>query len=284
MTRRTFGITVLVALCATLSWPAFASGRLVYRLALSPPADVLKAEGDGKNAYANLVKERMLRRFKAAGVKEAELRIASPTTVMVETGWDHPRGWMEALMTAPGRVELRRVTPNAVRWLDVASTIPDGIELRGDETPNLWSARRSDLTRYVARYSVPNGYVTVFPEAGGFRSVTLGELVADERQVKSAKPQRSATGVAFLNVLWEASVGASLAASHVSEVEQVAIVLDGELVAFAAAKYFLDNAPVQVAVPEGAVADDRSQRDLWVRQVAGRLAAPLPASIVVLKE
>lgn len=281
MTRTTFAVLLALVLIPTL---AFAGGRFVYRLAVNPPAKVAQAEGDAKLAYVQQAGERLEKRFAAAAVKEYELRYSSPTTLVVETGWDHNKGWMEALMTSPGKLEIRRVTPDRPQWLGLVRTLPDGIELRGDEPPHVWSANRRQLQKFLSRVTLPNGALEVFPDDGGFRSVSLGEIVATERQLRSAEARQSATGESFVALTFHDAVGASLAAAHVSEVENVALVLDGELVGFVPAKSFLDRSLVRVAVPDGAVPNDRSQRDLWARQVAGRLAAPLPIAIAVLKE
>ena len=187
-------------------------------------------------------------------------------------------------MTAPGKVEVRRTTPSKPDWLGFARELPEGIEIRGDLPPYLWSAKRGTLSQFLARVSLPDGALLVFPDDNGFRSVSLGATVATERQIKGVKARQSSTGGSFVSVDFETAVGASLAAAHVSEVEPVAIVLDGELVAFVPAKSFLEHSPIRLSVPDGAVPNNRAQRDLWVRQVAGRLAAPLPIAIAVLKE
>ncbi len=284
MTRRLVAL-LLVLVLAGVALPAFAGGRVVYRLALQPPPEVLAADSKAaKNSFADIATERLRKRFEAASVKEFEFRMSTPNTLVIETGWNHERGWLEALMTAPGKVEIRRVTPEKPNWLTLAAQIPAGVELRGDDPPYLWSAQRSALAAFLARITLPNGRLTVFPDPGGFRSVSLGEIVATERQIKAVQALRSSTGTSFISIDFETAVGASLAALHVSEVEQVAIMLDGELVAFVPAKSFLEHSPVRVSVPEGAVPDDRVQHDLWIRQVAGRLAAPLPIAIAVLKE
>lgn len=279
-------LVALFVLVVLLLVPALATagGRIVYRLGVEPPKEVLQGEGESKNAYAELTAERLRKRFVAAGIKEFELRTASPTTLFLETGWDHDRGWMEALIASPGMLELRRVTPGKPNWLGLARQIPEGIELRGDHPPYLWSARRSALQTFLQRITLPNGRLTVFPDEGGYRSVSLGEVVATQRQVKRASAQQSSTGAPFIAIDFETAVGASLAVAHVSEVEQIAIVLDGELIGYVPAKSFLDRATVRLSPPQGAVPDDRVQRNLWVRQVAGRLAAPLPIAIAVLKE
>lgn len=265
--------------------PAWAGGRIVYRLGLQPPKEVLQAPSrEAKQSFSDIATERLRKRFEAAAVKEYEFRMSSGNTLVLETGGNHDPAWLEALMTAPGRVELRRVTPDKPGWIGLARQLPADVELRGEHPPFLWSASRSKLESFLGRISMPDGALTVYPDSNGYRSVSLGEVIATERQIKGAQVRQSSTGAPFVLVDFERAVGATLAAAHVSDVEQVAIVLDGELVAFVPAKSFLERAPVRLSPPDGAVADDRMQRILWVRQVAGRLAAPLPIAIAVLKE
>lgn len=281
--RRLLSALVLVAL-SSLAIPALASGRIIYHLVLDPPKEVMHASGDARTSFAQMAIDRLQKRFKAASVREVEFRAVSPSMLTVETGWDHERPWMEALLTAPGKLEVRRTTPDKPDWLGLARHLPAGVELRGDQPPYVWAAKRSTLRSFLGHISLPDTHLTVFPEDGGFRSVSLGEVVATERQLKASEARRSSTGAPFVHMEFDPAVGASLAAAHVSDVEKVAIVLDGELVGFVPAKAFQERAQVRLSVPPGAVADDRTERDLWIRQVAGRLAAPLPITIAVLKE
>lgn len=275
---------VLVVLLLLLPITAAATGRLVYRVGLEPPAEILSKEGPARLAFAEAAAQRLKQRLAAAGVKDAELRVASPSTVLVETGWEHERAWMEALLTSPGQLELRLAMADRPNWLELAAQIPAGIELRGERAPYLWAPSRSTLQGFLGRVQQPGVYLTVFPDEGGFRSVSLGDVLATHKQIRSAHARRSPTGASFVAVDFENAVGASLAAAHVPEVELIALVLDGELIAFVPARAFFERTSVRISVPEGAVPDDRTQRDLWIRQVAGRLAAPLPVAIAVLKE
>lgn len=276
---------LLFALLLIAPQGASANGRVVYRLAIKPPPLVAAADGEARLAFARVAEERIRARLEAAGVKEHLLKVQDATTLTLETGYNHERPWMVALLTARGHLEVRPVVEGKPDWLQLARTVPAGIELRGDNPPYLWAASRRRLQTWLKRISLADAVVKVFPdEGGGYRSISLGKEYGTHRDIADVTVHQSTTGAPFVSLEFDPAVGARLAASGASDVQRVAIVLDGDVIGFARAKSLMSQTPVRISVPSGAVSDDRKARHLWVRQVAGRLAAPLPIPIAVLQE
>ncbi len=279
--RTTVFVFATVFLWTALAW---AGGRTVFRIALEPPKRILKADGEARKMFARMTAERLEKRLTAAHVKEFELDVVDSTTLKFETGGDHDPAWLEALLTSPGTVGFHTVLEDEPDWLTLARTMPDGLEIRGTKTPYVWSASRSRLSRWLERITLADAAVSVFPEDGGFRTITLGDAIGSRRDVESTRVGRSNTGVPFVEMELQGRVAARLAEGTRSAVQNVAVVLDGEVIGFVRAKTLKSQNRIRLPVPEGAVADSRKERRAWVYQVAGRLAVPLPISIAVLKE
>ncbi len=276
---------LLVVLLMTL-FPvlAFAQGRTVYELGLKPPKLAESAQSKvAKEAFADLAAERLRRRLTAAGIKEFELSVTDPATLRLETGVEKSSAWMEALIASPGKFELLPLASEDPPWLELARTIPEGVEIRGMETPYVWSADRAKLTSWLRRIATGKLRVELFPEDGGFRTISLQEAVATESAVRSVKVE-STRGSKFVRVVLDPRLRAQLAARAESGVERFAMVLDGELIGFGSFKELESRGWLRLAPPPGAVSDSRELVDDWVHQVAGRLAAPMPVPVAVLEE
>lgn len=281
MSRLRFLVLLLIVAVAI---PAAAAGRRTWRLGLRPPAEVLAKDGEARKVYADLAAERLRKRLTAAGIKEFVISIEDASTLRLETGVDADEAWMEALIASPGRAELRPVLANQPDWLELASQMPAGIEIRGGEETWVWSAKRWPLQDWLRRLALPDVAVKVFPSDAGYRSYTLGEPLASERDVRGVEVRQSAAGEAFATVTFDPAIAARLAGSSLSGVEQCGLVLDGEVIGFVPTETLKTENRVRLSAPQGAVPDQRRYREAWVQQVAGRLAAPLPVPIAVLKE
>ena len=287
MTAIARALLIVTLFAALLGAPArgFADNRVTYTLALNPPKAVLQAKSaDARRSYADLTEQQLTLRLEAAGVKEFAFHPNRAGTLVMETGWGHDPAWMEALLTAPGQVDLREVRPAKVDWLPLASTMPEGIEVRGDEVPYLWSSSRDRLQKFLARITIAEGKVLVFVEDGGFRSVTLGASLGSRKQIARSSARTTPRGGSFVELQFADSVRGRLADTSAVGVEKVAIVLDGEVVGFVSAKSIRERTASRLAAPNEVVRSDRAAQALWVRQVAGRLAASLPIAVAILKE
>lgn len=282
MKARTAALIFAIAFFSSaLAW---AGGRTVYRIALDPPKKILNAEGEARTMFARMTGERLEKRLTAAQIKEYEVDVVDSTTLTVETGVERDPAWMKALLTSPGELSIHVRIHDKPDWMTLARTMPDGLEIRGSKSTYVWSASRGRLEKWIARIALSDATVRVFPEDNGFRTVTLGERVGTRADVRDVRVARSDTGVPFVEMTLQSRVAGRLAAEPRSEVQEVAVVLDGEVIGFVRTKTLKSQNRLRLPVPRGAVADSREARTAWVNQVAGRLAAPLPIPIAVIEE
>ena len=277
-----FILFVALLLLPALVW---AADRKVWKLGLRPPAKILRVDNiDARQAYARVAVTHLAKRLRAAGIKEFSLTVVDASTLHFETGVDRDEGWMAALLTAPGSLQLRPVRAGVPNWVELASSLPVGVEIRGEKEPWLWAPQRDLLEPWLARVSLAGVTIETMPDEGGVRTISLGETLGTERGVRDVRVDRSTTGAPYLEVTLDGATGARLAALAGSGVEQVAIVLDGEVIGVVRTSTLRADQRLRISVPDGATADTRTLRQAWVEQVAGRLAAPFPVPIAVLKE
>jgi len=278
------GAALVVAVLAAA--PALAKGRNTYRLVIGSAKSHEPLSPAARKKFAKLVATRLEKRLHAAGVKDFNVSVVDGHTLSVEAAGAWDRSWMRAVLTAPGKLELRPLSPHQPNWLELAGQMPKGVEIRGGQSSptHVWSASRKTLEKFLARVAFSHGELAVYPaNGGGWRSLSLGPPVATRESLTSARAETTSRGTTFVALAFASSVSARLAAASTSEVKQSAVVLDGEVVAVVDDRGLADHR-IQLTAPRGAVGSGRDEQKAWAFQIAGRLAAPLPIPIAVLEE
>jgi hypothetical protein len=131
------------------------------------------------------------------------------------------------------------------------------------------------LVEYLRRVALADRVVETFPAAGGWRSLAIGQNeVASRSDLKAARASRSQVGTPFVTLTFQNAIGQSGAGERSS---RHAVILDGEVVGIVESRGD-PSAQVSLTYPRQR-ADLETQR-AWARQIAGRLAAPIPIKVV----
>jgi preprotein translocase subunit SecD len=256
--------------------------------------DVPSADSDNpdvrrqsRKKIAERVIERIRERLNAAQVKYTNVHIVDGGTVVVESDPDFDRQLLEALIFPPGNFALRPVVPSGRRWTDLTAEMPAGVELRAGDDPldsdsaYAWSRSRRTLQSFVDEVSMPEGEVAVYPAEGGWRTVTLGEAIVTDANVSETEIRRVQTGSPFVSVSLSSGgdIGPSDGPAERRD-RRLAVVLDGEVVALLK-ENALAGQTLSISAPDHMSGANATMR--WARQVAGRLAATMPVSLVPMQ-
>jgi len=233
-----------------------------------PLRESLGPSKDRKSRMADIAKERLLSRLDTARVNDAVVKVLPSGDLAVEFRAKETLDWYRGLLLSPGNVEVRPVYTYGFNWMSLASDLPTSVEFRG-ENPQpdfLWSNDRTALEETIKRIKTPEFVFAVGPDTAGWRSYTLGQAVGGSAELKKVKVRKSSGGMAYVTLSISTSVVDRLAASELSEVQDWAIVLDGEVVSVVP-KETLFKGKLELTAP--ARLTSREESATWARQVAG---------------
>jgi hypothetical protein len=236
-----------------------------------------------KGRMADIAKERLALRLVAAHVNDAVIKVLPSGDLAVEFRAKETLDWYRGLLLSPGNVEVRPVYTYGFNWMSLASDLPKSIEFRG-ENPQpdfIWSNDRSALEKTIARIKTPDFVFVVGPDSAGWRSYTLGQPIGGAVDFKKVRVRKSSGGMAYVTLSVATTMVDRLAASELSEVQDWAIVLDGEVVSVLS-REDLVKGKLELTAPQRLTS--REESATWARQVAGRLAAQMPVPIAVMQE
>lgn len=276
---------VFVVLTVVLPTLALAADGVKWTLTLGDPLrDTMGPSSERRQKMAELAATRLERRLKVAQVNDAVVKRLASGDLTVAFKARQPEEWYRGLLLSPGTVEIRPVLADGFNWMQLAAELPPAVELRGlnPQPDYIWSADRTTLESVVRRTAAPAMVFSVGPAEVGWRSYALGTAnVLKGEELRDARVSRSGAGNSYVSLGVATTVADRLAAAELSEVKEWAVVLDGEVVSLVSKDALLTGkleltAPVRLTNREDSAA--------WARQVAGRMAAPIPVPIAVLQE
>lgn len=233
----------------------------------------------------NEMKSRIETRLEAGRIKHSIVSVADDNTVRVKLRKKRPASWYIALLASPGHFSIRAVRSGAINWPALNELITEDVEIRSEvdaaEETYLWSAERNSLTEIIKRVHLPGLITAVAPDSTGWRTHTLGQTIATRSDLLESNEQLSPLGVPFLTVKLSSSIAAELADARRSEVKQLGVVVDGEVVGLVSPGS-LEGFKIELTAPHRA--STRDDQRAWAAQIAGRLAASIPISIAVIEE
>lgn len=221
------------------------------------------------------------KRLTAAGVKKFQVESKPHGVILVQAHSTMERDALSALITSRGQLDIRPVMQSGNDWQSIVSALPAGIELRQDiesldaQNAYLWSATHSTLNVFLSQISVPATLFAVYPSDGGWRSLTLGEPVTTQNNLAQAQTKTTPSGVPFISLEFHQ-------AFIRSQNQDMALVLDGEVITIISAKHERAISRIELASPP--YLQSRNAQTAWVTQVSGRLAAYLPLLVAELKD
>lgn len=279
-------ILALTLLVVAAMWPPLllAVEPVKWKLTLGDPLrESLGPSIERRGRMADIAKERLTVRLDVAHVNDAVIKVLPSGDIAVEFRAKESLNWYRGLLLSPGNVEVRPIFTYGFNWMSLASDLPPSIEFRG-ENPQpdfLWSSDRTALEKTINRIKTPQFVFAVGPAPAGWRSYTLGEPVGGSADLKKIKVRKSSGGLAYVTLSIATTMVDRLAASELSEVQDWAIVLDGEVVSVVP-KETLFKGKLELTAP--ARLTSREESATWARQVAGRMAAQMPVPIAVIQE
>lgn len=256
------------------------SAQTNLRLVVSDPSEVSEGKSPKRQAHLNqMVLEALQKRTEAAGMRGTQVTNAgSDLKISVPKKWK--RSFIDPIVLAPGRLEVRALSPMAVDWVQKASQLPVGVELRGAAEPFLWSADRRILDQVAEKFSTPTEMVVVAKHPEGWRTYSGTQVLGREADIDVAKADRSPNGGAFISIRFRTSMVDRLATPAFLDVKTWLVILDGEVLGLVSSTA-LATGSIELSAPVSLPSDGQRQ---WVSQVAGRLAAPLPIPVAILPE
>jgi len=230
--------------------------------------------------------KRIERRLDAARVKHSEVSARGQSAIPGKLKPSRPLRWYKALITSPGKLEIREIRDGAIAWTALTSILGDDVEIRSEaesaSNTYLWSPSREPLAKVARRVHLPGISVVVAPgQEAGWRSYAVAETLATNEDLKEVQRQISPVGAPYVTLVLSGSIADRLAAAGPSNVQRWGVILDGEVLGLVQASA-LRTHRVELTAP-GRVATRDAER-AWASQVQGRLAATLPLPIAVLEE
>lgn len=300
---------------SAVSWPATAFSVLAVALVVGAPGigvGVAEAFGGGDRVeftvtvdtdertedpdvaarktgqVAAEVVDRIEQRLDAIDVKHHEIEAEGADLRVVVFGDYDPRV-IRAVVIPDGRLEIRPVMVDASPWLDVAQDLPAGVELYNEPgaiDPNsffLFSLTPRQLHRAIDLVSPDDQVIEVYPHEDGWRTLRLGPALATHEDVRDVGMDRNPAGAPFVRASLEAEAAQQIrSGAQYRGARQLAMVLDGEVVALETFSERSFSESLTIQPPEHF--DSTTAERQWARQVAGRLAVPIPVRLAELQE
>lgn len=291
-------VAAMTALCVALGALAASTSlargadKKAAKLAVLVP--VPESSGEGGEEYerarleqrTELAAKRVRKRLETARVKHFSVEIDKPHTLRISAHGGISEGLLAGIVVPQGHFELRPVERIGQKWTRSTNALPEGVELRqieGSVSPNdayLWSASRRSLHRAMASASFDGVELFSYPAANGWRTLALGESVADHGDIGEASIQEGKTGEPYVRLQFDKAIS-TVHVSHRKR-RQWAAVLDGEVVATFTRDDESFSGNLNLTAPDHL--NSEPARRAWAQQVAGRLAAPIAVQIVELDE
>lgn len=237
-----------------------------------------------RKQLAQTVAKRIKRRLFAAGVKSATVKPGLHGEIAINViGKKYTKSWLESIVVPPGQLGIHPRVDAGDWWKDLTSDLPKGVRLRqprGQDASQayLWSTDDKVLRGYLKRITLPDVRLGVLPHKKGWRSVVYKAPVLNEAYLNQASAVTSKTGRPFVALTFKNKAQTVWAKQTA---KQYVVVLDGEVLSSMGKPSATTNLQLKLMCP--GIQLIKAQRTC-VRQITGRLAAPIPIRLVTLKE
>lgn len=256
-------------------------------------ADVPVPEGTSESnadaareELAKQIAERIRARFEAAQVKYARVDIEDGI-ITVKVGGDVTSRLAAGIAFPRGDAQLRPVVEVGGQWQERLADVPEAVELRqGDrlldrDDAYLWSPERAPLQSFVEDVSLPGAEAFVYVGGDGWRTMALGPPALTTSDIRESRIEFVQNGRPYVALELTQTGRQDLERRSETGDRRWALVIDGEIVTVLQHLKFTEGA-LLVSTPKHLSSDDASLR--WARQVAGRLAAPIPVPLAELSD
>lgn len=229
-------------------------------------------------------------RLDALGVKNHRVRLNNANAIDVMVYGSHSAEAIRSAVIPPGRLDVRHVNLDQSFWFDLADDLPDSVEIRqhpgsveSDEI-FLYSRNSQDLITLIDRITMAGVDLRIYPHGAGWRTVQLGEVpLATEQGLRASELGRTPSAIPFVTTRFTPDAAQELrSASTELGTRHIALVLDGELIGIQPFSHRQFSDTIILDCPDFLRSHDARRR--WAIQVAGRLAAPLPVTLVEAQE
>jgi len=267
-------------LCVTLFLPVSGWAQTNLTITVGDPREAAAGISMERRAHLNtMVLAVYQKRLEAAGMRGSQIKHQGANLhLSIPRKWE--RAFIDAIVHAPGRLEIRALAPMDVDWVQGASRLPEGLEIRGSNEPYLWSASRSLLDRIASESSNESVQVVVSGDEGGWRTYTGSTVLGVEGDIVQSRRDRSPNGGYFVSIRFRSTMVDRLATPGFLDVKTWLVILDGEVLGLVSSAS-LATGTIEISAPSSLSVE---RQRLWVNQVAGRLAAPLPIPVAILPE
>ena len=239
-----------------------------------------------REEIAKEVVKRIRTRVEAAEVKFQSVRMADNSTIEITADGDIGRELLVGIALPPGSFEFRPVKSAGADWLQLIGEMPPGVELRQGEKLDekdafVFSESRSKLESFISKISLSEYDVHVFSTKEGWRTVALGEPAFSQENVRSGEIRQVQTGAPYVSLEVDGDGTHRFEAIKTEHEGRFAAVLDGEVVSVVEGSAF-SGGTLNLSAPENLSGKESLMR--WARQVAGRLASPIPVKLIPIED
>ena len=295
MTRRMARAWPLLVACAVVAGAVSASSPVsaeraegVVQVSLEVAETGREGQPLGRKTRAEIADRavpRLKARLRAARIKHVVVQARDAGSIFVEAGGGLSRQALLGLLVPPGAFQLRRVVKSGRDWQTYSPGAPEGVELRqpsGSMKPEeafVWSERRSRIEEVARKAQLEGVTVFAYPHSGGWRTLSLSDPILETDAIGGAEIRPGTTGEPFVSASLAKRPDTQLHLQARHRGTRWAVVLDGEVVAM------LEHTPgatgdLNIPAPDH-LSGQQAQMQ-WARQVAARLAAPMPPRLVPL--
>ncbi len=267
--------------------------RVSFTLLVERPDEEIEDRERRVRVHQEMAREaasRIETRLDAVGGKDHRVRVNGQNEIEVTVyGGRHDAAAIKSAVIPRGQLEIRPVYLDQSIWYDVEEQLPGSVEIRqapgsvSTDEIYLFSRDGRALREFVGRVAIAGVEMRVFPHGDGWRTVQLGDPMATERDLTRSDLGRTPSAIPYVTVEFEAEVAQELRATMAEEgLRQLAVVLDRELIAVQgfSARQFSETLTLDCP----AFLRSHEARRHWALQVGGRLAAPIPITLVEAQE
>jgi hypothetical protein len=239
---------------------------------------------DARRELAERVAERIRTRLETARIKYYDVRV-SDGTVVVKVGGDVGRRLAAGIAFPPGDAQIRPVLDVGAQWQKRLADVPDTVELRQGENlldredAHLWSTDRATLQSFLDDVSLEGAEAFVYAGDDGWRTMALGSPILSDADIRGSRIASVQNGTPYVALELSQSGSQRLERRSGADDRKWAVVVDGEIVAVMKRLTFSEG-DLLISTPKHLPNDDAEMN--WARQVAGRLAAPIPIPLAEL--
>lgn len=239
---------------------------------------------------AHIAAERIKTRLNAIDVKNYRVQVDNQNRIQVTVyGRDLSAEAIKSAVIPPGELELRAVISGATPWGDILPDLPEGVEIRVEpgafqtDRTFLYSEDITTLQHLLSRISLGQTEVTIFPFRNGWRTVLMGPSLGSHHDVLETSLNQTPSAIPFVTVQLTADATSRVrAGASQVEARHLAILLDGELVAMP--RFIERQFDDELTLDCPDFFRSSEARRHWAMQVAGRLAVPIPVTLIESKE